>query len=163
MRLIFTLLVCVLLLSTVVSAHTIERKEIIRSDGIYNVKFSADQEYPITGRSNHFDFMVWDNDGNTLSNLDLVIELRKEGQMVLLNTQKTEGHYSIEYKAEEFGVYTLSPIIDNQKVEIEFDIYVDTFGTEGYLTVGIILLFLLLLLSLMYKDCKRKKRGSKRR
>jgi len=152
------LLVCILLMSTVVSAHTLEKKEIIRSDETYNVKFTSEPEYPVTGRATHFDFVIWDNDGKILPNLDVEVELKRNGQTIVLQTERKEGHYSVQYKAEEFGVYTLSPIINNQKVEIKFDIYIDSFRTEGYITVGIILFFLLLLLSLMYKDCKKRRR-----
>jgi len=63
MKKIITLLACVILLSTLASAHSLERKVIIRSDGIYNVQFSSEPEYPITSKTTHYDFEIWDNSG----------------------------------------------------------------------------------------------------
>ena len=163
MKVIITLLACILLMSTMVSAHTLERKVIVRSDGTYNVQFSSEPEYPVTGQKVHFDFVIWDNDGKTLTNLDILIEMQKEGALFRTSAVETEpGHYSVEYKAKEFGVYRLSPIINGERVDIAFAVYLDTFGAKGFATVGVIVLFLLILLMFMYKDCKKKKSREER-
>jgi len=158
MKVFIPLLLCIVLMSTLVSAHTLERKVIIRSDGNYNVQFSSEPKYPITGKSTHLDFVIWDNKGDLLTRLDLAIEMQKAGKVFSLNAIETEpGHYSIDYNAEEFGVYELSPVINNEKLDIRFDLYFDTFWPKGLLPVGAIALFLITLLTLMYKDCRGKK------
>jgi len=158
MKKIITLLACILLLSTLASAHTLERKVIIRSDGIYNVQFSTEPEYPITGREIHMDFVIWDNAGQVLTSMNVAIEMQKEGKSGVLNAIETEpGHYSAEFAAKEFGVYQLSPIINNQKIDVHFEMFIDAFWPKGMVPVGTIGVLLLILLLLMYKDCKRRK------
>jgi len=152
------LFVFILLISTVVSAHSLEKKVIIRSDGEFNVQFSTDPEYPVTGKNVHFDVVIWDNSGKVLTNLNMMIEMQKNGEAVSLRARETEpGHYSIEYEAAEFGVYELSPIINNQKIDIQFELYIDAFWPRGMVPVGTIVVLLFIMLLLMYKDCKRRK------
>ena len=152
------LLLCIVLMSTIVSAHTLERKVIVRSDGNYNVQFSTEPEYPIIGLDTHLDFVIWDNKGDLLTKLDLAIEMQKAGKVFSLNAIETEpGHYSIDYVSEDFGVYGLSPVINDEKLDIRFDLYFDTFWPKGLLPVGVIALFLITLLVLVYKDCRGKK------
>ena len=47
--------------------------------------------------------------------------------------------------------------IDDEKVDMSFDLYFDSFWPKGLLPVGVIALFLITLLVLMYKDCRGKK------
>ena len=158
MKFIFTLLACILLMSTIVGAHTLERKVIVRSDGEYNVQFSSDPEFPLVGRETHLDFLIWDNNGQLLTGLNVVIELQKNSNVLLLNARETEpGHYNIDYVPEEPGAYRLMPVINNERLRIDFELYFDTFWPKGLLPVGTIGLFLIILLAYMYKDCRGKK------
>jgi len=158
MKKIITLLACILLLSTVASAHSLERTVIIRSEGIYNVQFSTEPEYPITGRETHMDFVIWDNAGQILTGMNVKIEMQKEGESSLLNAIETEpGQYSAEFATKEFGVYQISPIINGQKTGIQFEMFVDAFWPKGMVPAGTIGILLVILLLLLYKDCKRRK------
>ena len=159
MKFIPTFLLCIVLMGALVSAHTLERKVIVRSDGEYNVQFSSDPEFPLAGRETHLDFIIWDNNGQLLTGLNLVIELQKDGIILPLNARETEpGHYSIYYIPEEPGVYRLMPVINNERVRIDFELYFDTFWPKGLLPIGTIGLFLIILLAYMYKDCRGKKK-----
>lgn len=163
MKYMAALLACVLLTGTAVSAHTLERNNIIRSDGEINIQFSTEPEFPLTGQTIHFDFIPWDNDGKILYGLDLIIEIRKGSKITNATATETgEGHYGVEFETEEFGEYRLSPYIKGEKVDISFEVYIDAFGPQGWISVGIIALLLIILIALMYNDCRGKniERGS---
>ncbi len=163
MKFIPIFILCIVLMSAFVSAHALDRKVIVRSDGEYNVQFSSDPEFPLAGRETHLDFIIWDNDGQVLTNLNIVIEVRKGSKAITVNALEAKpGHYSIDYIPEEPGVYRLMPIINNERVRIDFELYFDTFWPKGILPAGTIGLFLIALLTLMYKDCKKKKSHEER-
>ena len=154
----YLLLVIALLMSSSVMAHTLERKVVVRSDGFYNVQFSSEPEFPVTDKLIHFDFVIWDNRGELMAGLDVTIEIQKGDVSFMVPAVETEsGQYSIEYETKDFGEYSLSPIINNEEKEIRFDVYVDKVGIQGGLTVGILVVFLLILLALMYKDCIKRR------
>jgi len=158
MRKIITLLACILILSTLASAHSLEKNIVIRSDDTYNVQFSTEPEYPITDREIHMDFEIWDNTGQILTGMNVEIEMQKEGKTGILKAIETEpGHYSAELTAKEFGVHQITPIINGQKIDVQFEMFIDAFWPKGMVTVGTIGVLLFVLLLLMYKDCKRRK------
>ena len=163
MRFINFMLVLLLLFSITVSSHTLQKTEIIKSDEVYNIKFSSNPEFPITVRNIHLDFEFWDNTGKFLDNLNFRVELKIENTAKILQTKKDNtGHYSVEINEKEAGIYTITPLIENKRLEIAFELFIDTFGLNGILTLGIIVFITFILLFLMYKDCRGGKHGKKR-
>lgn len=156
MKKLITILIYILLIVPVVSAHALETKQVIRSDGQYNIEFSIDPEFPLVNRETHLDFEIWDNNGETISEPILEIELIKEGDIERLTPKKSVGHYEIAYVFDKEGVYKIITYLDDQKLDIEFNMEVDSFGLSGILRSGAIILLLLILISLMYNDCIRR-------
>jgi len=155
-RLLF-LVVCSILIAQFVSAHAVERESIIRNAGEYNIKFSTDPQFPVTGRLMHMNFEVWDNSGQVLSDATIQIVLHTQERTIQLDTNKKADHYDVEYVFDSAGEYTLIPFINGEQVDTSFTIHVDTFGSDELLKVAIIAFFILLLLKLMYKDCMKRK------
>ena len=146
-----------LLVIPLVAAHSIETKFIIRSDGQYNIKFSTDPEFPIVNKETHLDFEIWDNQGESISIPDIEIILVKDDERQTLALTESHEHYEIKHVFEEPGVYKIIPSINGQELDLEFGVEVDSFGWSGMLRSGLIIFLLLVLIILMYKDCKLKK------
>jgi len=159
MRKTIIALFCVLLLVPLVTAHSIETKYVIRSDDQYNVKFSSDPEFPVINRETHMNFEVWDNAGEPVAGANMKIELVKDDRRTTLPLTEKDDHYDVEHVFDEQGIYRIIPYINDQKLEIEFNIEVDAFGLSGILRSGLIFLFLITLIIKMYKDCKKPKGG----
>ena len=156
-KLIATIL-CILLFIPLAAAHSIETKYVIRSDGQYNIKFSTDPEFPLTNKETHLDFEIWDNKGKPVSVSDIKVSLAKDNERKTLVLTQIDDHYELEHIFKETGVYQINPFIDGQKLNIDFYVEVDSFGLYGILRSSVIILFLLILIWLMYKDCKIHKR-----
>lgn len=148
----------ILLLIPLALAHTIPTNEIIRSDGTYNIKFSVDPEFPLTNKETHLDFEVWDNRGQLVEDKKIEITLIKGVEKKVLSLSKAHGHYEAEYIFKEPGAYKLIPIIDEEELNIIFELEVDSFGISGVVRSSVIFLFLLIIIVLMYKDCKSRKK-----
>ena len=161
MKKIIIILLCLLLVIPLVAAHSIETKFVIRSDGQYNIKFSTDPEFPIVNKETHLDFEIWDNQGEFISISDIEIILVKDDERQSLALTESHEHYEIKHIFEEPGVYKIIPSINGQELELEFSIEIDSFGRSGMLRGGLIIFLLLVLIILMYKDCKKARREKK--
>lgn len=161
MKKIIIILLCVLLVIPLVTAHSIETKFVIRSDGQYNIKFSTDPEFPIVNKETHLDFEIWDNQGEFISISDIKIILVKDDERQTLALIESHEHYEIKHIFEEPGVYKIIPSINGQELDLEFSIEIDSFGRSGMLRGGLIILLLLVLIIFMYKDCKKARRKIK--
>jgi len=150
-----------LLVIPLVTAHSIETKFVIRSDGQYNIKFSTDPEFPVVNKETHLDFEIWDNKGEFISISDIEIILVKDDERQILALIESHEHYEIKHVFEEQGVYKIIPSINGQELDLEFSIEIDSFGLSGILRSGLIILLLLVLIIFMYKDCKKSRRKIK--
>lgn len=141
-------------MTPIVLAHSISEKEIIKSDGTYNIKFSKNPEFPVINEEVHLDFEVWDNRGKEFPDLDFKVGLVKNNKKTKFTLGKVHGHYELEHNFGVPGKYKLIPYINDKKLNMEFEIEIDSFGLSGVLRVGIIILLLLILLFLMFKTCR---------
>ena len=140
MKKIVIILLCMLLVIPLVTAHSIETKFVIRSDGQYNIKFSTDPEFPIVNKETHLDFEIWDNKGEFVSISDIEIILVKDDERQTLALTESHEHYEIKHVFREPGVYKIIPSINGQELDIEFSVEVDSFGRSGMLRSGLIIL-----------------------
>jgi hypothetical protein len=150
----------ILVLIPPVGAHGIEKGPMIRSMGAYQIQFSVEPKFPVTGRVTHLDLFIKDQEGNPLSGLETRLELHKEEKTIRLDLDEEEGgHYRTEYTFDEAGSYEVHLSIENEEWKTGFDLEIDTFGSSGYLRSGTIVLLLSILIGLMYRDCRRKGHG----
>ena len=150
----------IVLMAAFVSAHAIEKGPVTQDTDQYAITFSTEPKFPVTGKETHFDFVFTDKEGSTVSGLNITLEIHKEATIITLELQEEqEGHYDTVYNFEQEGSYELHFIINNEELEIEFGVDIDTFGRSGLLRSGTIIIFLFILIALVYKDCRRTKNG----
>ena len=157
MKRIIIVMIGIILLAQLVSAHAIEKGPISQSTDGYNIQFLTEPKFPVTGKDIHLDFIIQLKDGILRPGLNPQIEIHKGETTATLDLREEQlGHYSAEYKFKEPGDYKINLIIDGEGLRAEFDLEVDTFGLSGLLRSGTIIILLSLLIGLMYKDCKGK-------
>jgi len=161
MKKILLFLISLLLLSGIVTAHSIQEGPISKGTEEYTVQFVTMPLYPVTGKQTHLDFIIIDHKGEFLSELPIQIELHtKDAAFTLQAQEEQKGHYNVEYNFDKADDYDIHIIMNNQELEVSFDLEVDTFGLSGLLRSVTIIILLLMLLVLVYKDCtdyKKKK------
>lgn len=162
MKAITAVIIGIVLASVLVSAHALEKTVVVRSSDEYNVQFSTKPEYPVTGKTTHLDFEVWDNEGKDLAGLDFVVRFQKNNKVFTRKAvEHSPAHYSATLELER-GIYTITPVINDKITRITFELFVDSFGTQGVLMVGTLALFAAILVILAYKDCRKKKKRKKK-
>lgn len=160
MKKVIIILMGILLLVPLVTAHAIEKGPISKSTDTYNIQFSTAPKFPVTGKATHLDFTIKDKASDLLSNLNAKLELHKQEKTITLDLiEEQKGHYGVEYNFNESRNYEIHIVIDNKELETEFDLEIGTFGLSGLLRSGIIVILLLLFIGLMIKDCWRGKNG----
>ncbi len=136
------------------SAHTIEKDPQIFNSEKYNIQFLSEPKFPITKKITRLDFIILDKNNNSLKNLNVKIELHK-GKIINLNLSEEKGYYSVKYNFKKSGNYQIHLVINNKEVNTKFNLEIDNFGLSGFIRSGIVFILILILLGLMYRDCKR--------
>lgn len=154
-------LIGILLLMPLVSAHAIEKGPIIKSTDNYIIEFSTNPQFPVTIKNTHLDFIIKDKNEDPLSGLNIKIESLKQEKTITSDLHEESevhsiGHYSTEYNFIDAGNYEIHIVINDKELEIEFDLEIDSFGLSGLLRTGVIVILFLVLIGLIYKDCKHK-------
>ena len=156
------IMIGILLLTSLVSAHAIEKGPQNASVEGYNLEFSIEPKFPLTGKDTHLDFIIKDDDENLLQGLNVKIELHGEETIDLNLNEEQRGHYSVERKFKRAGDYEIHIIIEDKELEAEFDLEIDSFGRSGLLRSGTIVILMLILIILAYRDCKWRKNGKRK-
>lgn len=147
-------------LVSLISAHSIEKGPVTKISGNYSIELSIDPKFPVTGRDTHLEFIIIDLEGNQLSDLDIELELHKQGEtMSLALLEEQRGHYNVEHIFNEEGIYEIQLVIYNEELETEFDLEVDSFGLSGLFRSGVIIIILSTLIWWIYRDCSGRKNG----
>lgn len=157
MKKIVIALFSVLMLIPLVSAHAIDKGPIIKSTDDYNIQFLINPKFPVTGKNTNLDFIIKDKSGDLISNLNTKLELHNLEKAITLELkEKEKGHYGKEFNFNQGGKYEIHIFVNEQELEAEFDLEIDSFGLSGLLRAGTIIILLLILIRFMYKDCKGK-------
>lgn len=156
MKRVIIVLLSILLLIPLITAHAIEKGPVLKSTENYQIQFSTEPKFPVTGKVIHLDFILKNKEGALLSGLVVKTEVHKEETAITLDlTEEEKGRYSAEYSFNEAGNYEVHIIISDKELETEFDLEIDSFGLSGLFRSTIIIILLLILIWLMNKDCRR--------
>lgn len=143
----------------IVKAHGIEKGPIIKSTEQYQIAFSTQPKYPVVGLETYLELEIKDKLNNSISDVDVNLEIHKAEKNITLITLSTNesvsGHYSAIYVFREKGDYEIHIEINGEEIETEFELRIDDFGLSGLLRSTIILVLIIILIVFAYRDCKK--------